>query len=110
MPFALFPALAATRFGGGAQTVGLLYAAPAIGGVIASACSGPLSHIHRQGRAVLIAIAIWGAAIAGFGTTNLLWLGVILLAIAGFQCGERRLRLRDRGGAARPDQPRLRSL
>ena len=42
MPFALFPALAATRFGGGAQTVGLLYAAPAIGGVIASGCSGPL--------------------------------------------------------------------
>ncbi len=83
MPFALFPALAATRFGGGAQTVGLLYAAPAIGGVIASACSGPLSHIHRQGRAVLIAVAVWGAAIAGFGATKLLWLGVILLAIAG---------------------------
>lgn len=83
MPFALFPALAATRFGGGAQTVGLLYAAPAIGGVIASACSGPLSHIHRQGRAVLIAIAIWGATIAGFGATKLLWLGVLLLAIAG---------------------------
>ncbi|MDQ6907161.1 MAG: MFS transporter [Chloroflexota bacterium] len=83
MPFALFPALAATRFGGGAQTVGLLYAAPAIGGVIASACSGPLSHLHHQGRAVLIAVAIWGAAIAGFGATKLLWLGVILLAVAG---------------------------
>ena len=83
MPFALFPALAATRFGGGAQTVGLLYAAPAIGGVIASACSGPLSHLHHQGRAILIAVAIWGAAIAGFGATKLLWLGVILLAIAG---------------------------
>ena len=83
MPFALFPALAATRFGGGPQTVGLLYAAPAIGGVIGSAFSGPLEHIHRQGRAVLIAIAVWGAAIAGFGATNLLWLGVLLLAIAG---------------------------
>ncbi|MDQ6601120.1 MAG: MFS transporter [Chloroflexota bacterium] len=83
MPFALFPALAATRFGGGAQTVGLLYAAPAIGGVIASACSGPLSHLHHQGRAVLIAVAIWGTAIAGFGATKLLWLGVILLAVAG---------------------------
>lgn len=83
MPFALFPALAMTHFGGGAQTVGLLYAAPAIGGVIASGCSGPLSHIHRQGRAVLIAVAVWGTAIAGFGATNLLWLGVVLLAIAG---------------------------
>lgn len=83
MPFALFPALAATRFGGGSQTVGLLFAAPAIGGVIASACSGPLSHINRQGRAVLIAVAVWGAAIAGFGATTSLWLGVTLLAIAG---------------------------
>jgi MFS family permease len=83
MPFALFPALAVTHFGGGPETVGLLYAAPAIGGLIGSACSGPLSHIHRQGRAILIAVAVWGAAIAGFGATNLLWLGVTLLAIAG---------------------------
>ena len=83
MPFALFPALAAMHFGGGPRTVGLLYAAPAIGGVIVSAGSGPLSHIHHQGRAVLIAVAIWGAAIAGFGATKLLWLGVLLLAIAG---------------------------
>lgn len=83
MPFALFPALAATRFGGGPQTVGLLYAAPAIGGVIVSAFSGPLSHLHRQGWAILIAVAVWGAAIAGFGATKLLWLGVTLLAIAG---------------------------
>jgi len=83
MPFALFPALAATRFGGGPQAVGLLYAAPAIGGLIVSTCSGSLSHIHHQGRAVLIALAVWGAAIAGFGATHLLWLGVILLAVAG---------------------------
>ncbi len=83
MPFALFPALAATHFGGGPQTVGLLYAAPAIGGLICSSFSGPLSHIHRQGRAILIALTVWGAAIAGFGATNLLWIGVILLAIAG---------------------------
>jgi len=83
MPFALFPALAATHFGGGPQTVGLLYAAPAIGGLIGSACSGPFAHVHRQGRAVLIAVAVWGAAIAGFGATRLLWLGVTLLAVAG---------------------------
>ncbi|MCA1666791.1 MAG: MFS transporter [Thermomicrobia bacterium] len=83
MPFALFPALAVTHFGGGPQTVGLLYAAPAIGGVVCSAFSGPLSHLHRQGRAILIAVALWGAAIAGFGATHRLWLGVVLLAVAG---------------------------
>ena len=54
MPRAVFPALAATHFGGGARTVGLLYAAPAIGGLIGAAFSGPLAHVRRQGLAVLV--------------------------------------------------------
>jgi hypothetical protein len=83
MPRALFPAFAETHFGGGAQTVGLLYAAPAIGGLLDAAFSGPLSHVRRQGFAVLIAIAVWGAAIAGFGLMSLLWAAVVLLAGAG---------------------------
>ena len=83
MPHALFPALAATRFGGGSQTVGLLYAAPAIGGLVCATFSGPLSHVRRQGLAVLLAITVWGAAIAGFGFTHLLGLAVVLLAVAG---------------------------
>lgn len=32
---------------------------------------------------MLLAIAIWGAAIACFGLTRLLWLAIVLLAIAG---------------------------
>jgi len=83
MPRALFPALAATHFGGGSQTVGLLYAAPAIGGLLGAAFSGPLTHVRRQGWAVLLSVGVWGAAIAGFGLTRLLWLGVLLLAVAG---------------------------
>jgi MFS family permease len=83
MPRALFPAFAATRFGGGPQTVGLLYAAPAIGGLLIAAFSGPLGRFRRQGLAVLVAISVWGATIAGFGLTRLLWLAVVLLAVAG---------------------------
>ena len=83
MPHALFPALAATRFGGGSQTVGLLYAAPSIGGLLSASFSGSLSHVRRQGLAVLLAVAVWGATIAGFGLTRLLWLAVVLLAVAG---------------------------
>jgi len=83
MPFALFPALAATHFGGGAKTVGLLYAAPAIGGLLLGTFSGPLSHVRRQGLAVLLAVGVWGVAITGFGLTSWLWLAVILLAVAG---------------------------
>src|SRR5262249_12577079 len=70
MPFALFPALAATHFGGGPQTVGLLYAAPACGGLIAAAGSGPLTPIPRQGRALPPPHAVWGAAISGFRGTD----------------------------------------
>jgi len=83
MPFALFSALAATHFGGGARTVGLLYAAPAIGGLLLGVFSGPLSHIRRQGLAVLLAIGVWGLAITGFGLSSWLWLAMILLAVAG---------------------------
>src|SRR5262249_17375103 len=72
MPFALFPALAATHFGGGPQTVGLLYAAPALGGLTAATCSGPLAHIRHQGRAVLLAIAGGADVVNGVFRTTIL--------------------------------------
>ncbi|WP_412538362.1 MFS transporter [Longispora sp. K20-0274] len=83
MPFALFPAINDERFGGGAVTLGLLTAAPAIGGVIGSALSGPVAHVTRQGRAILIAGAVWGAGLAGFGLAGSLWLALALLVLAG---------------------------
>ncbi|HVV76959.1 MAG TPA: MFS transporter [Mycobacteriales bacterium] len=83
MPRALFPALAAGTFHGGAQTAGLLYAAPSIGAFIGATFSGWAGHVRRQGLAVVVSIAGWGASIALFGLTRVLWLGVILLAVAG---------------------------
>jgi MFS family permease len=83
MPRAIFPALAATHFGGGSRTVGLLFAAPAIGGLLGAAFSGPLTHVSRQGMAVLVSVAIWGASIAGFSVSRSLVLGAVLLALAG---------------------------
>jgi MFS family permease len=83
MPMALFPAVNAEHFGGAAQTLGLLTAAPSIGGVLGSALSGPVGHVSRQGRAMLVAGAVWGAGIAGFGLAGNLWLAIALLAIAG---------------------------
>jgi MFS family permease len=83
MPYALFPAFALTQFGGGAHVVGLLYAAPAMGGVLGATFSGRLSHVRRQGLALLVAVAVWGAAIVAFGLSSTLWLAVVLLAVAG---------------------------
>ena len=84
MPTAVFPALALSVFGYGPGVLGLLYAGPAAGALIASVLSGWVTHVKHQGRAVLWAIAVWGAAIAGFGLAGrLLWVGLPLLAVAG---------------------------
>ena len=67
MPRALFPALAANVFGGGAITLGLLSAAPGAGALIGAVTTGWVGRVRRQGRAVILAVAGWGLAIAGFG-------------------------------------------
>jgi MFS family permease len=84
MPRALFPALAATVFGGGATTVGLLYAAPGAGALVGALTSGWVARVRRQGRAVVFAVLIWGASIAAFGVAHWLPLALVLLAVAGW--------------------------
>jgi MFS family permease len=84
MPRALFPALALTRFGGGASTLGFLYAAPGAGALIGALTTGWVSRIQRQGLAVIVAVIGWGAAIACFGLVSWLPLALVLLAAAGF--------------------------
>lgn len=83
MPIALFPAVNAARFHGNPRTLGLLTAALAVGGIIGSTLSGPVAHITRQGRAMLVAGAVWGIALAGFGLAHSLWLTLAMLVVAG---------------------------
>ncbi|GGV37183.1 MFS transporter [Kitasatospora herbaricolor] len=83
MPRALFPAIAVGFYGGDARTVGLLVSAPAVGALIGALFSGWISRVHRQGAAVLAAVAAWGLAIAAFGLLHNLWLGLFMLALAG---------------------------
>jgi MFS family permease len=80
MPRALFPAVADERFHG---TVGPLYAAIAIGSVVAGLSSGWIGRVRRQGRALVIAVVGWGVAVAVSGLAHQLWLVVLLLAVAG---------------------------
>jgi MFS family permease len=81
MPMALFPAIA-DEFGG-AGVLGLLYAAPAVGSLAATLTSGWVPRVHRHGLAVIVAAAVWGAAIVLFGFAETLWLALVALAIAG---------------------------
>ncbi|MFI6005591.1 MFS transporter [Streptomyces sp. NPDC051366] len=82
-PKALFPAIAVLWYGGDAKTVGLLVAAPAVGALLGGLFSGWQGRIRRHGLAILISVAAWGLAIAVFGLTRNLWLGLFFLALAG---------------------------
>ncbi|HEY3881846.1 MAG TPA: MFS transporter [Trebonia sp.] len=84
MPRALFPALAANVFGGGATTVGLLYAAPGAGALVGALTSGWVGRVRRQGLAVICSVLIWGASIAVFGIAHWLPLALVMLAVAGW--------------------------
>jgi MFS family permease len=81
MPTAVLPAFA-TQFGG-PRVLGLLYAAPSLGALIAALTSGWTATVHRHGRAICLAAIVWGAAITGFGLSHWLWLALVLLVIAG---------------------------
>ena len=81
MPNALFPALAQTF--GGAGVLGLLYAAPPVGSLVATATSGWTRKVHRHGRAVILAAGVWGVGIILLGLAPSLWLALLALALAG---------------------------
>jgi MFS family permease len=81
MPQALFPAIAA-RYGG-ANVLGLLYTAPAVGSFLATATSGWTRHVHRHGLAIVISALGWGLAIIVFGLAPTLPMALLFLGLAG---------------------------
>ena len=64
-PNALIPFIAAGLHASWAT--GLLFAAPSAGALAVSATGGWVGRVHRYGRAIALAAAGWGLAIAGFG-------------------------------------------
>jgi MFS family permease len=84
MPRALFPAIGLTVFHGGPDVVGYLFAAPGVGALIGALTTGWVSRLDHRGRAVVVSVVVWGLAITGFGFSRLLWLALVLLAVAGW--------------------------
>ena len=83
MPQALFPAIAAGY--GGAEVLGFMLAAPAVGSIVVALLSGWTRHVHRHGRAVALAALtsvrssiVWAASCACVGT------GVVLALLPAF--------------------------
>jgi MFS family permease len=84
MPTSLFPVLALDVFRVGPAGLGLLAAAPAVGAFLGALLSGWVSIVRRIGRAVVLAVVVWGLAITAFGLSTFFFpLALVFLAIAG---------------------------
>lgn len=79
----LVPGLVDERFGGDSRAAGLLYAATAVGAVIATVTSGWLSRLARPGLLLLVALAAGFAVQALVGLTGVLALALLLLVVVG---------------------------
>ena len=64
-PYALFPFVAQAL--DAEWALGWLYAAGAVGGLIAATTSGWVHRVHRHGRGLVIAAVCWGIAIGFSG-------------------------------------------
>ena len=80
-PYVLFPFLAAEL--GAPWSLGLLYSAGAVGSLVVTLTSGWTSSVHRHGRAIVLAAAVWGLGIGLVGLSSSLWLVLLFLAVAG---------------------------
>ncbi|WP_043624814.1 MFS transporter [Nonomuraea candida] len=83
MPRALFPELAAERYGGDMLALGWMNSAMAIGSVAGALFSGWVGRVRRQGVALSVVIALWGLAVAAAGLVQNLWLLVFFMALGG---------------------------
>ncbi|MEV0895344.1 enterobactin transporter EntS [Actinoplanes sp. NPDC049802] len=84
MPAAIFPELTEKLYGDGGTVLGLFYAAPGVGAMIAALASGWTGTVKHTGRHLIWATAACGVAVAGLGlTADRLWAALFFLALLG---------------------------
>lgn len=79
----LLPVFAKDVLHADARQLGLLYAAPAVGGVLAGFIFSSLGNIKHQGKIIFLAIGVYGLATIGFGLSHSFFLSLLFLACAG---------------------------
>jgi MFS transporter, ENTS family, enterobactin (siderophore) exporter len=79
----LVPGLVDERFGNDSRAAGVLYAATAVGAVVATVTSGWLGRLTRPGLVLLLALAAGFAAQAVVGFAGALIVAALLLVVAG---------------------------
>lgn len=80
---ALFPIFAKEILGVGPQGLGLMYAAPSIGAVLAGLIMANIGTLAKQGKILLISIAFYGVGTIMFGISKSFFLSLFALFIIG---------------------------
>ncbi|HMG36877.1 MAG TPA: MFS transporter [Blastocatellia bacterium] len=80
---ALLPIFAAEVLMVGERGLGQLAAAPGVGSVVTGLAMARLGAPRNQGRVVVIAVAIYGAATVAFGLSHVFWLSLLMLTLTG---------------------------
>ena len=80
---ALLPIFAAEILNVGAGGLGLLAAAPGAGSIVSGLVMARYGVMRKQGNAVLVSVAIYGAATIVFGLSRWFWLSLLMLGITG---------------------------
>jgi MFS family permease len=79
----LLPIFAKEHLHVDARGYGFLAAAPAIGSVITALVMARFGSFRKQGRLVVVSVAIFGLATALFGISTLFWFSLLMLAVTG---------------------------
>jgi MFS family permease len=66
-----------------ARGYGFLATAPAVGSVITALVMARMGTFEKQGRLVVVSVAVFGLATAGFGISRVFWISFLMLAITG---------------------------
>lgn len=79
----LMPIFAQEVLGRGANGLGILYAAPSIGGAVAGFVLASIKHLKHQGKIIIFSVLIFGLATIGFGVSRNYYLSIFFLMLVG---------------------------
>jgi MFS family permease len=84
MPYSVLMPLFARRLEGGSEVFGFLMSASGIGALIGALFLASRTTVLGLGRTIVIATSTFGVGLIGFALSEMLWLSLALLLLAGF--------------------------
>jgi len=79
----LLPIFAQEQLHVDARGYGFLAAAPAVGSVLTALVMARMGSFRREGRLVVVSVAVFGVATAAFGVSTVFWFSLLMLAVTG---------------------------